>query len=161
MKIGNDLVEVRRFLELVSNKRFLDRVFSTEEQEHIFVQKDKQKIAERMAGKFATKEAVAKALGLGISGGINFLSITVLPDEFGAPTVTLFDEALAVFRENGFNEINVSISNTSEYAESVCLLAWIICLVLQKVVRKLENFLLFLLFGFNFWFGGINYYVWF
>ena len=123
MKIGNDLVEVRRFLELASNKRFFFFFFSPEEQEHIFVQKDKQKIAERMAGKFATKEAVAKALGLGISGGINFLSITVLPDEFGAPTVTLFDEALAIFKKNDFNEINVSISNTSEYAESVCLLA--------------------------------------
>ena len=161
MKIGNDLVEVKRFLELVSNKRFLDRVFSPEEQEHIFVQKDKQKIAERIAGKYATKEAVAKALGFGISGGVNFLNITVLPDEFGAPTVKLLDEALAIFKKNGFHEIDVSISNTSEYAESVCLLAWIICLVLQKLKRKSKNFLLFLFFGFNFWFGGINYYVWF
>ena len=122
MKIGNDIVEVKRFLGLIANKRFLDRVFAKEEQEHIFASKEKQKQAERMAGKFAAKEATAKALGLGISGGVNFLSILVLPNEFGAPKVSLSNEALAVFDKNGHKEIEISISNTSEYATSVCII---------------------------------------
>ena len=123
MKIGNDIVEVKRFLGLVVNKRFLDRVFTPEEQEHIFTLKEKQKQAERMAGKFAAKEAVAKALGFGIAGGVNFLNIVILPDELGAPKVKLLDGSLQIFEEKGFKEIEISISNTSEYAESVCLIA--------------------------------------
>ncbi len=122
MRIGNDIVDVKRFLALIGNKRFLDRVFSKEEQEHIFSMKEKQKEAERMAGKFAAKESVAKALGLGISGGVNFLGIVVLPDNEGAPKVTLFGETLALFQKNGFKEIEVSISNTSEYATAVCII---------------------------------------
>lgn len=75
-----------------------------------------------MAGKFAAKEAVAKALGLGIAGGVNFLGIVVLPDEAGAPTVSLNGETLAIFEKNGMKNIAVSISNTSEYATCVCLI---------------------------------------
>ena len=122
MKIGNDICEVKRFLGLLTNKRFVDRVFSLEEQNHIFSQKDKQKMAERMAGKFAAKEAVSKALGVGISQGVNFLNIIVLPDEFGAPKITLTAESLALFQKNGFKSIEVSISNTSDYASCVCLI---------------------------------------
>ena len=122
MKVGNDIVEVKRFLALVSNKRFVERVFIKEEQDHIFEQKEKQKQAERMAGKFAAKEAVAKALGMGISGGVNFLSIGVLPDELGAPKVTLSGDALSIFNKSGNKEIEISISNTSEYATCVCII---------------------------------------
>ena len=122
MKVGNDIVEVRRFLELVSNKRFLDRVFSEKEQENILSLKDKQKKAERMAGRFSAKEAVAKALGLGISGGVNFLSISILPDEFGAPKVSLSGDALTVFNKLNAKEIEVSISNTESFATAVCVI---------------------------------------
>ncbi len=122
MKIGNDIVEVKRFLELVSNKRFLDRVFSLEEQEHIALLKDKQKQAERMAGKFAAKEAVAKALGFGISGGVDFSKIMVLPDEFGAPKVKLLDQTKDVFEKMPEKEIEISISNTNSYATAVCII---------------------------------------
>lgn len=122
MKVGNDIVEVKRFLGLVANKRFLYRVFNEKEQAHIFELKEKQKQAERMAGKFAAKESVAKALGMGISGGVNFLSIVVLPNDMGAPKVALFDEALNIFKKSGNKEIEISISNTSEYATCVCVI---------------------------------------
>ncbi len=122
MKIGNDIVEVKRFLSLVANKRFLERVFTQKEQEHILSQKDKQKQAERMAGKFSAKEAVAKALGLGISGGVDFSKIEVLSNEFGAPKVTLFEETKAIFEKMEEKQIEVSISNTSSYATAVCII---------------------------------------
>lgn len=122
LKIGNDIVEVKRFFELVSNKRFLDRVFTESEQQHIMQSKDKQKQAERMAGKFAAKEAIAKALGLGISGGVEYCKIQILPNEFGGPCVTLFDETKKVFEELNANGIEVSISNTSTNATAVCII---------------------------------------
>ncbi|MBR1926046.1 MAG: holo-ACP synthase [Clostridia bacterium] len=122
MRVGNDIVDVKRFLELVSNKRFLDRVFLEDEQQNILSQKDKQKRAERMAGRFSAKEAVAKALGLGISGGVDFLSICILPDEFGAPKVKLSGEALNVFNKLKAKEIELSISNTDSFATAVCVI---------------------------------------
>ena len=121
MKVGNDIVQVNRFVELVSNKKFISRVFTEKEQAHIFALKDKQKQAERMAGKYSAKEAIAKALGFGISEGIDFLSLEVLPNEKGAPVVFLHNKALEVFNQN-FSQIEVSISNTTTYATAVCVL---------------------------------------
>ena len=122
MKVGNDICEVKRFLELVSNKRFLDRVFTKKEQEHIFVSKDRQKQAERMAGKFSGKEAVSKALGLGISGGVDFLTIEILPDENGAPKVTLYGASKEIFEKMQEFQLEISISNTMLYASCVCVI---------------------------------------
>ena len=121
MKVGNDIVEVKRFFELVSNKKFISRVFTEKEQAHIFALKDKQKQAERMAGKYSAKEAIAKALGFGISEGIDFLSLEVLPNEKGAPVVFLHNKALEIFQKH-FSQIEVSISNTTTYATAVCVL---------------------------------------
>lgn len=122
MKVGNDIVEVKRFLELVSNKRFLDRVFTEKEQEHINMAKERQKKAERMAGKFAAKEAMAKALGLGISGGVEWNKIEILPNEQGAPKVTFFEPTKKIFEELKEKEIEVSISNTESFATAVCII---------------------------------------
>ena len=121
MKVGNDIVEVKRFFELVSNKKFISRVFTDKEQAHIFALKDKQKQAERMAGKYSAKEAIAKALGFGISEGIDFLSLEVLPNEKGAPVVFLHNKALEIFQKH-FSQIEVSISNTANSATAVCVL---------------------------------------
>ena len=122
MKIGNDIVEVKRFFELVSNKRFLERVFTESEQKHIMQAKDKQKQAERMAGKFAAKEAVAKALGFGICDGVEWCKIEILPNELGAPVVTLYENTKEVFSKLQASQIEVSISNTTTFATAVCII---------------------------------------
>ncbi len=122
MKVGNDIVEVKRFLGLVGNKKFADRVFTPAEQEHIMTAKEVQKKAERMAGKFAGKEAVAKALGLGISEGITLNCIEILPDGRGAPTVTLHSHAKEQLTKLGFSAVEISISNTDSMASAVCII---------------------------------------
>ncbi len=121
MRVGNDLCRVDRFFELLKNKKFIDRVFTQKEFEHILLAKNAQKQVERMAGKFSAKEAVAKALGLGISEGVTFRTIEILPNEKGAPFVVLYDYAKSLFEENGFSEIEISISNTEDFASSVCV----------------------------------------
>lgn len=40
---------------------------------------------ERIAGRFAAKEAILKALGTGLGGGVTWKQIEILPDELGAP----------------------------------------------------------------------------
>lgn len=122
MKIGNDICEVKRFFELTLNKKFIERVFTEKEKEHIFISKERQKQSERMAGKFSAKEAVSKALGLGISDGVTLNSIEILPDEKGAPKVFLSGETKKIFENLGYKNIEISISNTSSFATSVCII---------------------------------------
>ena len=68
-----------------------------------------------LAARFAAKEAVAKALGTGISG-FSFRDIEVLADERGRPTVTLHAGALDVAREAGVARVHVSLSTSADLA---------------------------------------------
>lgn len=122
MKVGTDIVAVSRFLDKIDNKAFLNRVFTKKELEHIFLLKGKQKQAERMAGKFAGKEAFSKALGLGFSDGVAFAEIEILPDKNGAPHVELNGKTKQIF--SGFDEKNIemSVSHAAEFAVSICII---------------------------------------
>ncbi|MPZ72344.1 MAG: holo-ACP synthase [Nitriliruptorales bacterium] len=68
-----------------------------------------------LAGRFAAKEAVAKALGTGISG-FGFRDIEVLGDERGKPTVTLHGGAARVAAAAGVETLHVSLSTSAELA---------------------------------------------
>jgi len=83
--IGVDIVKVERFTK--TNPRFMQRVFSDYEREYINRKGNKP---ETMAGLFAAKEAVVKAMGTGFR---NFWpnAIEILHDENGKPFVQLED----------------------------------------------------------------------
>ena len=68
-----------------------------------------------LAARFAAKEAVAKALGTGISG-FAFRDIEVLTDDKGKPTVTLHAGALDVARAAGVAQVHVSLSTSADLA---------------------------------------------
>ena len=74
---GIDLVEIARIQQSVARfgPRFLDRVFTAPEQAYCL---RKRNAAESLAARFAAKEAAAKALGTGISRGVNWLEIEVI-----------------------------------------------------------------------------------
>ena len=95
--IGTDIVETARIASLLDSaqERFLARTFTEEEQALSLKRgKDGAHCANTLAKRFAAKEACAKALGTGISGGILFKEIGVINDTQGAPTLTLTGEAL-------------------------------------------------------------------
>lgn len=77
---------------------------------------------ERVAGRFAAKEAILKALGTGISQGIAWQQIEILPDPSGAPQVTLRGAAQARFAALGATHCRVSISHHGEYALAFAIL---------------------------------------
>jgi holo-[acyl-carrier protein] synthase len=71
---------------------------------------------ERVAGRFAAKEAILKALGTGLSGGITWRQIEILPDAHGAPRAA-FSGALAKrLRARGATRCHLSISHQGGYA---------------------------------------------
>ncbi|MBO2517759.1 MAG: 4-phosphopantetheinyl transferase, partial [Clostridiales bacterium] len=87
--IGTDLCEIDRMKKLLQDERFLDRYFADEEKVYI---KDRGRVAPAsMAGIFAAKEALVKALGTGFLN-TELKEICVLHDHLGKPYLELRGE---------------------------------------------------------------------
>ncbi|TLU87705.1 MAG: holo-[acyl-carrier-protein] synthase [Chlorobium sp.] len=86
MEIGVDIVDLDRIEKLYSRygTKFLQRFLSDEE---IEICLRKPQIIASIAGRFAAKEAVVKALGTGFSAGVHWKSFAILNDERGRPYV--------------------------------------------------------------------------
>ena len=69
-----------------------------------------------LAKRFAAKEAAAKALGTGISQGVNFLNFCIINDHFGKPILTLSGKAKEISLEKGIPSFHLSISDEKKYA---------------------------------------------
>ena len=116
MKVGIDLVSINRFNDL--SESFLSRVFTEKEIEYC---KKYEKCAEHFAGFFAAKEAVMKALELGIKE-TNLKEIEVCHKENGKPFVVIKGRVLSVFNNNNLTINEISISHTNESATAVCFM---------------------------------------
>lgn len=93
-------------------QRFLNRVYTPAEQQYCGLR------MQRLAGRFAAKEAVSKVLGTGIRS-IRWRELEILPDSRGKPTVRLHDRALAVAAGLNLGPISVSITHTGDLALAV------------------------------------------
>lgn len=103
--IGIDIIEIERVARAVSRQRFRERVFTEAEREYC----DAASGAERYAGRFAAKEAIAKALGAGLA----WHDVEILRAENGAPLPRLHGEAL---KRLGDARVHLSISHSRDYA---------------------------------------------
>jgi len=100
--IGLDMVEVGRLRGAVERRgdRFLRRVFTPAEVESCG---DGASRYERLAARFAAKEAVLKALGTGMRG-VSLVEVEVEPDAYGRPHVRLHGRARRVADSRGISE---------------------------------------------------------
>ena len=112
---GIDLVDFGRIEEMVGRhgERFLERVFTENEQD--YAGKSKNRI-EKLAGRFAAKEAILKLIGAGWRGKIAWTDIEVLNNELGQPIVTLRGEVERLAKEMGIEQVSLSITHTSNFA---------------------------------------------
>ena len=113
---GVDLIETQRIerVRAAHGQRFLDRCFSPVEQAHCL---GRRRAAEHLAGRFAAKEAILKALGTGLAEGIAWPEAEVRPDPAsGAPRVMLHGRCAAVAAERGIARWWVSISHQRTHA---------------------------------------------
>ena len=115
--IGIDLVSISRIQVSCERfgERFLDRFLSPQEQTLCF-KNDKTPNYQRIAGFWAIKEAVSKALGVGIGGELGFLDITISKTPKGASKVALSEEKMQRF---GISEIAVSVTHDGGLAIAV------------------------------------------
>jgi holo-[acyl-carrier protein] synthase len=112
MEIGVDIVEIQRIKKLCNRKRFLSRFFVEDELSYI---NDKKLFYSHLAGKFAAKEAVAKALGTGFRY-FKWHDIKVLNDAYGKPYVELSGKADEILKSRGFKKVLITISHSRDYA---------------------------------------------
>jgi holo-[acyl-carrier protein] synthase len=128
--IGHDLVAVERVRAILAGRTgtaFRDRILTPEERGYarqtIGDDITHRRWAEYAAGRFAAKEAAAKALGCGIGRFVGFQDLNILPDEAGKPCCTLSEEA---YRRLGLRtaetRIHVTITHTAELASAVVIM---------------------------------------
>lgn len=112
---GIDIVDTADFARLVNEQasHFLDRYFTTGELVAAGAGGDR---VEKLASRFAIKEAVLKALGTGWGDGVAFTDVEVVSQQTGAPTVVLHRRLEAVAEEFGVGKWLVSASHTGTVA---------------------------------------------
>lgn len=118
LRTGIDTIEIARLEQLQPGikTRFLERVFTPLE------------LAEAngsdasLAGRFAAKEAVAKALGCGI-GPVRWQDIEIRKAESGAPLLALHGAALDLAKQAGLASWSISISHNRTFAVAVAVAA--------------------------------------
>ena len=117
--IGIDLIEVSRIKHAVTNREsFLKRIYDSAE-----IKLSDRGILrfEELAGRFAVKEAVLKALKTGWRKGVKFNEIIVLNEPSGAPYVRLTGTVKKIADALGVSKILVSISHTKELAVGMAI----------------------------------------
>jgi holo-[acyl-carrier protein] synthase len=110
------MIEISRLDEIQPGirSRFLQRVFTPLELEEC------QGNSASLAGRFAAKEAVAKALGCGI-GPISWLEIEILRGASGEPCLKLYGKAESMALTMGLSTWSISITHTREYAVALAV----------------------------------------
>ena len=114
--IGTDIVSVDRIKKSLKNKKFISRIFNEKE---IFKCKKNNNSVNCYAKRFAAKEAFSKALGTGISNGINFNEIVVLNKKSGKPYISIIGQTRKILKKKfkrKKSKISLSLSDEKKYA---------------------------------------------
>ncbi len=76
---------------------------------------------ERLAGRFAAKEAILKAMGVGWGGGVSWLDIEIVTSETGKPDVRLSGRVREISQEQQIRSWLISTSHDGDYAVASAL----------------------------------------
>lgn len=116
LRSGIDLIDIERLENLnpAIRQRFLERVYTPEELE------DARGLWPSLAGRFAAKEAVAKALGCGI-GPVGWKEIVIRRGSQGEPVLELRGNARRLADQLGLDTWTISISHSRAQAVAVAI----------------------------------------
>ncbi|MDX1663535.1 MAG: holo-ACP synthase [Candidatus Promineifilaceae bacterium] len=111
LSTGVDLIEIGRITQALERHgdRFRRRFFTDQEWEHC------EGRVECLAGRFAVKEAVAKAFGTGI-GDVRWVEIEVVCDGRGRPELKLHGAARELAERLGLRQWSISLAHTETHA---------------------------------------------
>ena len=113
--VGADIVRRARIESAVKRweQHFLDRLFTPTEQRYCFKFRDPYL---HLAGRFAVKEAVFKALGSGWGRGVKWREIETVNEPSGQPRVSVSGRVKELMTEQGGADILVTISHDTDYS---------------------------------------------
>ncbi len=117
--LGTDLVEVDRFRLAMERQgdRLLDRLFSDAEREYSFRHRN---AAPHLAARFGAKEAVMKALGIGLwKFALRDVEVVRLPS--GQPTIALHDKAAALADARHVTAWQLTLTHTDSMASATAI----------------------------------------
>lgn len=119
--LGLDLVEVERIRTALERHgaAFLERICRPDE---VTVPVDAPQLPQHLAGVFAAKEAVLKALGTGWAEGLGFRQIEIVYRQSGCPDVRLHGRAAEQAASLGGSSFRISITHDGSHAAAVALL---------------------------------------
>ena len=114
--IGTDIVNIDRIKNPLKNKNFLKRIYNKKEiTKCTNISSSKNCFAKR----FAAKEAFSKALGTGISNGINFNEIIILNKRSGKPYISIVGKTKKILDKKFKGKkpkVSLSLSDEKKYA---------------------------------------------
>lgn len=112
---GIDLVDFDRIGRMLErhSERFLERVFTQRERDDASAVKNQ---IEKLAGRFAAKEAVMKLVGTGWRDGVAWTDIEVVNDPLGRPLVSVSGRIRQLADSAGVEQITLSITHTAQFA---------------------------------------------
>lgn len=113
--IGIDIVAVER-IKIANNRwgeKFLKRVFTEDEIKYSLMKRIPYR---HLAARFASKEALIKALGMGLTEIISLKNIEIVNSDTGAPSIILHGRLKEIISARGVSKIHLSISHDGDYA---------------------------------------------
>lgn len=118
--LGTDIIEIARVEKSLARnpEGFLRLVFTQREAAYCSA---KKKRGQHLAGRWAAKEAVLKAIGTGWIAGIAWTDIEVVLDSFGKPSVELSGGAKQRADSLGISEILMTISHCDCHATATAI----------------------------------------
>jgi holo-[acyl-carrier protein] synthase len=118
--IGTDIIKVDRFEKMVAKgRKNLKTIFTEREMDYC---ESKTRRSEHYAARFAAKEAVLKALGIGWRDGFAFSDIEILNDNLGKPEVFLHGKVKNYFKTQKIKQIKIYMSHSKENAIAFAIL---------------------------------------
>jgi holo-[acyl-carrier protein] synthase len=119
--IGVDIVKIERFERALERwgDRLCERVFTPQE---LLICHNKAHPGRHLALRFAAKEAMLKALGIGMFQGVAWNEIEIINDPLGRPHIKVGGAAERICQEKGIKAIFVSISHEHDYGVAHVLL---------------------------------------
>jgi holo-[acyl-carrier protein] synthase len=119
VRVGVDLIEIERIRRALDRyPGFRERCFTDAEQAYC---ESRRNPAESYAGRFAGKEAVGKALGLGVAREFAWKDIEIAGRP--KPSVRLSGRVLAWAERVGAGPIDLSMTHSRELAAAICVVS--------------------------------------
>lgn len=121
MNIGTDIIEIARVRALIDRYGVLcrQRIFTEQEWDYCT---SRPLPYPSFAVRFAAKEAVAKALGVGFGHALKWISVEILNCSSGEPYVVLDALGKRCLVNGSATHIRISLSHCKQYAVAVALL---------------------------------------